>query len=106
MSVSTDLLIKIAGILASAGVIYAAINGVKDAFPTWTAAHPGALRVFNAVGSLLAAFLICIGGNNPAEPKSLLELLPCVATAVMTFLSAAGFHEAKSASDKARSGVQ
>jgi hypothetical protein len=102
--VGAGILGKAAAALVLGVAIYAAINGLKDQFPVWTAAHPGALRVFNAAGSLCAAMLICVGGAHPEGDKSLFELLPCVAMAAMTFLTAAGIHQAKTASDAARAG--
>jgi hypothetical protein len=102
--VGAGILGKAAAALVLGTTIWAAINGIKDQFPAWTTAHAGALRIFNAVGSLLAAWLVCAGGAHPEGDQSIFALLPCVATAAMTFLTAAGIHQSKSASDAARAG--
>lgn len=100
--VGAGILGKAAGALVLGGVIWAAINGIKDQFPTWTAAHPGALKIFNAVGALLGAWLVCVGGSHPEMDKSIFELLPCVGMAAVTFLTAAGIHWQTKANNDAR----
>ncbi|HQQ75778.1 MAG TPA: hypothetical protein PLB01_00365 [Thermoanaerobaculia bacterium] len=87
--------------LAIGVLIWKGIDGLKDLFPDWTAAHPGALRIFNAVAALLASLGVCWATGMA---HTWVEVGWCSIQGVLAFITAAGLHEGKSASDKARAG--
>jgi hypothetical protein len=74
---------KAVQIVALAGVLFGAIQGVKNVFPAAFLAMPKLGLILNAAGSLAAALMTCL---NPSLD------FQCVFTAVMTFLGAAGIY--------------
>lgn len=100
-NVPDGVLAVAAKILAIGVTIWKCIDGVKDNFPEWTAAHPAALRIFNAVAALLASLGTCWAMG---QVHSWLEVAWCTVQGVLAFLTAAGLHDAQSKKIKALEG--
>ncbi len=87
-------------ILASGAAWYKIIDGLKNMIP-WVKDNPGVIKWINIIGNTvtIAGGCIVVGHVNDA-----FDVAKCLVAAVLASLTAAGFYEAKKASDLARAG--
>lgn len=86
-------------VFAVAALVYKTIDGLKNMFPALVEKYPNILRIFNALGVFLLTGGACF---VMGEVHDLFDVLKCLGAAVIAFLVAAGFYEAKRTSDLAR----